>query len=270
MLSNTQIRRLKSYQQKKFRKQEGVFIAETPKVAEVLLLGKLRIKEIYALPSWTEKPANRSLTARCERRQGQKIGLTEITEKELERISALIAPQEVFILVEYPEKKPYLTPDLYQGCSLVLDDIRDPGNLGTIIRIADWFGIEHVLCTEDCADAYQPKCVQASMGSVGICDIRYLPRETMVSAIGSEKEGLQVFGTFMEGENLYESRLPQEKAWYIIGNEGRGIGPDLAGKIEKRLSIPPSPKHSPTGAESLNAAIATAILCAEIRRRQTV
>lgn len=269
MLSNAQIKRIKSYQQKKFRKQDGVFIAETPKIAEILLLGNLRVREIYALPSWMEEPAHHSLTSQCERKQGRKISLTEISEKEMERISALLSPQEILMVLEYPEKRPYITPDLYQGCSLVLDDIRDPGNLGTILRIADWFGIDHILCTEDCADAYQPKCVQASMGSVGVCDIRYLPRETVASAIESEKERLQVFGTFMEGENLYTMPLPQEKVWYVIGNEGRGIGPDLAEKIKKRLNIPSSPKHPPTGAESLNAAIATAVLCSEIRRKQT-
>ncbi len=259
-LSITQIKRLKSYSQKKFRRLDGVFVAETPKVVEVLLAGNCRVCEIYALPSWLEREENRTRMARCEKAQGREIAVTEISPKELERISGLETPHEIFAVLQMPHSE--LDDTLAKGCSLVLDDIRDPGNLGTILRVADWFGIDHVLCTENCADAYQPKCVQASMGSVGVCDIRCARRDEIVAFASKPRH---IYGTFLHGDNLYQTDLAQDSAWYIIGNEAHGIGPDLESIVQQRLTIPAFPKHT-TGAESLNAAIATAILCSEIRR----
>ena len=261
-LSITQIKRLKSYSQKKFRRLDGVFVAETPKVVEVLLAGNRQVHEIYALPSWLKREDNSLRVKRCEKAQGHKIAVTEISPKELERISNLDTPHEIFAVLQMPQGLSDMDDSLLEGCTLVLDDIRDPGNLGTILRVADWFGIDHVLCTENCADAYQPKCVQASMGSVGVCDIRYAKREAMAAFATKPRH---VYGTFLQGDNLYQTHLAQENAWYIIGNEAHGIGADLESIVHKRLTIPAFPKHS-TGAESLNAAIATAILCSEIRR----
>lgn len=259
-LSITQIKRLKSYSQKKFRRLDGVFVAETPKVVEVLLSGNCRVCEIYALSAWLEREENRARVKRCEEAQGHEIAVTEISPKELERISGLETPHEIFAVLQMPHSG--LDDTLPEGCSLVLDDIRDPGNLGTILRVADWFGIDHVLCTENCADAYQPKCVQASMGSVGVCDIRYARRDDIVAFASKLRH---VYGTFLQGDNLYKTKLATDSAWYIIGNEAHGIGPDLESTVQKRLTIPAFPKHT-TGAESLNAAVATAILCSEIRR----
>ena len=267
MLSNARIKRLKSYQQKKFRRQEGLFIAETPKVAQVLLSGSLAIREIYALPAWLENPGNQKLLSEYRRHQGHEADTIRISPDELERISALASPQEVFMVVEYPPAEDPPGTGLDKGCSLLLDDIRDPGNLGTILRIADWFGIEHVICTMECADAFQPKCVQASMGSVGVCDIRYLDRDWLLHAIEAKKDGLQAFGMFMDGESIYRIPLPEKNCWYVIGNEARGIAPDFSSRIGKRIGIPPAAKHRPSGAESLNAAIAAALLCAQIRKQ---
>ncbi len=263
-LSSTQIKRLKSYSQKKFRRLDGVFVAETPKVVEVLSEGNCRMREIYALPSWLERGENMERVKRCERAQGWEIAVTEISPKELERISNLETPHEIFAVLQMPQGLSVLDDSLLEGCSLVLDDIRDPGNLGTILRVADWFGIGHVLCTENCADAYQPKCVQASMGSVGVCDIRYASRDALVASAAKPRH---IYGTFLQGNNLYQTELAQESAWYIIGNEAHGIGTDLENIVNERLTIPAFPRRTATGAESLNAAVATAILCSEIRRR---
>lgn len=251
-LSSTQIKRLKSYSQKKFRRMDGVFVAETPKVVEVLLAGNCRVLEIYALASWLEREEHRV--------QGKGIAVTGISAKELERISGLETPHEVFAVLQMPH--PELDDTLLEGCSIVLDDIRDPGNLGTMLRVADWFGIDHVLCTENCADAYQPKCVQASMGSVGVCDIRYAPRNALAAFATKPRH---LYGTFLQGDSLYQTALATDSAWYVIGNEAHGIGPDFESLIRQRLTIPSFPRHT-AGAESLNAAIATAILCSEIRR----
>lgn len=237
-------------------------MAETPKVVDVLLSGNCKVCEIYALPVWLERKENIERVKRCEKAQTCEIAVTEISPKELERISNLDAPHEIFAVLQMPQGISELNDTLSEGCTLVLDDIRDPGNLGTILRVADWFGIDHILCTENCADAYQPKCVQASMGSVGVCNIRYAKRDEIVTFAARQT---LIYGTFLHGDSLYQARLATEKAWYVIGNEAHGIGADLEKIITHRITIPP---YAPTatGAESLNAAVATAILCSEIRR----
>lgn len=318
MLSNQQIKLFKSYQQKKFRHQDGVFVAETPKVAEVLMRSGLRILTVAALESWWERPANEDLLRRWERRHGSRVERLVVTPKELERISGLVQPQEVWMLLERPEAAlsglaATAVDALCRGCCLLLDGLQDPGNVGTVLRLADWFGMDAVLCTADCADVFQPKCVQASMGSVGVVPVWYAEREEWSELIraksgevagdgektclgasdGRGRDGLQVFGTFMQGDNIYRQTLPQSSAWYIVGNEGKGISPCLEAAVGQRLSIPAFPRSgflrgtgsgqeggtwgkesalggldmASPGAESLNAAMATAILCSEIRRQ---
>lgn len=269
MLSNALIKQYKAYQQKKFRCEDGVFVAETPKVAEVLLQTSVRIEKLLAVESWWQNSGNQQLLNEWEHKNRHPIEKIEVSAKELERISGLSCPQEIWMLCQEPDTSLPSLQNLKSGISLLLDDLRDPGNLGTILRIADWFGIDRVLCTENCADAFQPKTVQSSMGSVGIVPIYKASRTDFMEIIKNNPTPIEVFGTFMNGENLFTSRLNTENAWYIIGNEAHGISPEFEKLTGCRLTIPSSPKHAPTGAESLNAAVATAILCAEISRRKT-
>ena len=266
MLGSTLIKQLRSYQQKKFRRQDGVFVAETPKVAEVLLQSDIRIEKILALASWWENEKNRQFLLAKERKSGQQAEKIEISAKELERISGLECAQEVWMLCRMPDTALPSGEAICSGVSLLLDEVRDPGNMGTIVRMADWFGIDRILCTEGCADAFQPKCVQSSMGSVGMVPVYVAERDRFLEIIKQNPCPVEVYGTFMQGGSLYETQLNTSNAWYIIGNEAHGIAPDFEKAVHKRITIPASPKHSATGAESLNAAIAAAILCSEIRR----
>ncbi len=271
MLSQQQIKRFKSYQQKKFRREDGVFVAETPKVAEVLFQADLGIRVVAALDSWWAELGNEVQIKMWERKHERPVERLVISAKDLERISGLKEPQQVWMLLDCPEVslaalERNAREALYRGCYLLLDDLQDPGNMGTILRIADWFGLDGILCTSACADVFQPKCVQASMGSVGMVPVVYAAREDWMALIREKPESLRVYGTFMRGEDIYGQALPKEAAWYVVGNEAKGISPALEAYVDTRLTIPAHPRHR-TGAESLNAAVATAVLCSEIMRR---
>lgn len=265
MISNARIKYLKSLQQKKVRQECGLFVAETPKVAEVFLSSDLHIRQIIAVQEWWDEKKNRKRWESYENRSGQTVEKTVATDKELERISGLNTPHQIWMSVERPSTRDESPDSLYKGCSLVLDDIRDPGNLGTIIRICDWFAIDRIICTDGCADAFQPKCVQASMGSVAGVPIVYLPAGEILKLIVEKPGCNKVYGTFPEGENLYTQKLADENTWYLIGNEAHGIRPELCRAVDSKISIPAFPKAGLAGAESLNAAMAAAILCSEVR-----
>lgn len=266
MLSSAQIKQVKSLQQKKFRQQLGIFVAETPKVCEVILLSQLEIENIYATEQWWNTGKNNQLIHSYQTRHDRRPGEYVISEKELERISGLKTPNQILMIVRIPEKpeKPR-SEDIFQGCSLVLDNINDPGNLGTIIRMADWFAINRIIASQESADPWQPKCVQASMGSVSSIPVIYLERSEITRLMNTRPTEARIYGTFLEGENIYSCKLDDEAAWYIIGNEAHGIGTDWEECIDKKITIPSFEKPGLTGAESLNAAMATAILCSEIK-----
>ena len=266
MIGSIQLKQFKSYQQKKFRRLDGVFIAETPKVAEVLLQSDKQVKKILALESWWNNEKNQRLLLAWERRNGRLVEKIEVSSKELERISGLECPQEVWMLCAQPDTTLPDIQEICSGVSLLLDEVRDPGNMGTIVRLADWFGIDRILCTEGCADVCQPKCVQSSMGSVATVPVYEAPRESFLEIMRQKPAPVEAYGTFMRGESLYQASLNTQNAWYIIGNEAHGIAPDFEKAVHTRLTSPAFPKHAATGAESLNAAIAAAILCSEIRR----
>ncbi|MBD5389530.1 RNA methyltransferase [bacterium] len=256
-LSNQQIKTLQAYRQKKFRREDDVFVAETPKVVEMLLDAPLSLHALYALPGYAETAARRFPACVPQ--------LQVITEKELSRISGLTTPQQVFGVWAQPHRR--LTPkEAFHGLSLVLDGLQDPGNLGTIIRIADWFGIDRLICSEDTADAFQPKCVQASMGAVARLPVYYTD---LPPAAAEAPDGFPFYGTFLEGENLFTQPLATTDAWYCIGNESHGIRPATAALINRKIHIPTfapvSEPNRPHAAESLNAAVAAGILCAQIR-----
>ena len=247
MISKNQIKFVHQLELKKFRKQEGLFIAEGHKVVGDLLKAGYTPKQLFATAEWiAANPV---------------AGAIEVTNNELTKLSLQQHPQQVLALFPIPTHQHQApnTPHL----SILLDNVQDPGNLGTIIRIADWFGIDTIFCSPDTADAYNPKVVQATMGSIARVQILYI---NLAELIDSLPAGTPVYGTLLNGENIYRQPL-QPRGLIVMGNEGKGISPDIARRVSHRLLIPNYPEGRAT-ADSLNVAIATAITCAEFRRQQ--
>ncbi len=250
MLSKNQIKYIRSLHLAKFRRQEKLFIAEGPKLALELLNSDFKVHSIHCLEEWHN--ANNRLCGN--------IPVSIISQKELERISALQTPNEVLLLVHtHRESSVDPVPD-GDDLVLVLDGIRDPGNMGTIIRTADWYGVSDIVCSNDCVEVYNPKVVQATMGSIARVRITY--RDLEVFFTGKDK-ALPVYGALLDGKSIYEQQL-SAPGYLLIGSESHGISSSLTPCITHPLLIPP---HSRAGAESLNASVATAIVLAEFRRR---
>ena len=237
MISKNQIKFVRQLEQKKYRKKEGLFVAEGPKVVGDLLRAGFKAHTIFATSEWES--------------QGQTF--QEVSDEELRRVSFLQHPQRVLALFFIPTES---IPSV-SSLSLALDDVQDPGNLGTIIRIADWFGIDTIYCSENTADAWSPKVVQATMGSIARVNIIYTDLQELIS-----KAQVPVYGTLLDGQDIYTQPLSKEGI-IVMGNEGNGISQEIRGLITHRLLIP---KYQ-EGPESLNVSIATAITCSEFRRR---
>ena len=251
MISKNQIKYIRQLELKKYRRREGVFVAEGPKVVGDLLR-RYQPVAIYATEEWMKASGVRSQ-------------VTEISEDELHRISFLQHPQQVLALFPLPDTSaaPHLSLITHHSSlALALDGVQDPGNLGTIIRIADWFGIDTIYCSEDTADAYNPKVVQATMGSIAHVKIIYTD---LLRLFDSLPPAYPVYGTLLDGEDIYQQPLTQEGI-IVMGNEGNGISEAIRQKVNRRLLIPCF-REGDT-AESLNVAIATAITCSEFKRRQ--
>lgn len=247
---------VRSLEQKKSRREQGLFVAEGPKVVADLL-GVSQPRLVVATAEWL---ANHGSMLRSM--QGTEV--CEATDEELRRTSFLKHPQQVmavFPMLEWHVETPLASLPSQELC-LVLDGVQDPGNLGTIIRIADWFGIAHVFCSEDTADCYNPKVVQATMGSLARVQLHYTD---LTSLIAAQPEGTPVYGTLLDGRDLYAEELTPH-GLIVMGNEGNGISAAIRQRVNRRLLIPNYPPGRDT-AESLNVAIATAIVCAEFRRR---
>lgn len=246
-ISNNEIKRVKALQQKKVRDAEGLFIVEGEKMVQEAADSPFDVIQVYHR--------------------------NEIGEDAMGRISALASPSPVLAVVKKPadmyvDDVAQLAPLMKEGgLYLALDTIRDPGNLGTILRIADWFGIKAVFAAKDTVDVFNPKVVQSTMGAIFRVRMHYvdLPElSRMVLGMGGK-----VYGTFLDGRNMYERELDNgsfSPSVIVIGNESEGISPAMAELVSDRLYIPPYPADQP-GSESLNAAIATAITVAEFRRR---
>jgi RNA methyltransferase, TrmH family len=237
MLTKSKIKYIQSLQQKKYREEAGVFLGEGPKVvAELLIAPNIDAVEVFALEEWAEK--NRELVT---------TDLTVVSQQELERISGLVTPKDVVAIF----KKPGF-PDINPAgkISLLLDGIQDPGNLGTIIRTADWFGIELVYCTADTADVFNSKVVQSTMGSIGRVKVSYVE---LVKTI-KEYQHIPVYVAALNGENLFEMESPTE-AFLVIGNESKGVSDAIMQLATHKVHIPGKGK-----AESLNAGVATGII----------
>ena len=238
MLTKSQIKLITSLKQKKYRQQEGLFVAEGLKTIKELLNSSLKLYHVFTTRSF----------------EIDDIEETIITEKELKKISFLTTPNTALAVFRIPDATPIKTNSLI----VALDDVRDPGNLGTIIRLCDWFGVVDLVCSTATVDCYNPKVVQATMGSITRVNVSYLNLENFVSESNTE-----VYGAFMDGENVYKSKLPS-KGVLVLGNEANGISAAIEALVTKRISIPRFGQLQAT--ESLNVATAAAILLSEFKR----
>ena len=246
-ISNNEIKRIRSLQQKKFRDESGLFVVEGEKMVQEAINSPFHVKNVYKKE--------------------------DIGADAMGRISSLSSPSPVLAVVHKPEDS--IINDITElqslinkgGLYLALDAIRDPGNLGTILRIADWFGIDAVFASKDTVDVFNPKVVQSTMGAIFRVKMHYVDLPELFRKIHAI-DG-KIYGTFLDGKNIYERELDcgtASPSVINIGNEANGISDEVAALVSDRLYIPPYPQDSP-GSESLNAAIATAITVAEFRRR---
>lgn len=252
MISRQKIDFIHGLARKKEREMAGCFVAEGEKLVFDLLRTTLNLREIYCTQEGLSSIQSKRLKAEA----------IPVSEKEMERISAFKTPSSILALFQIPESRS-ISSNTFDRLNLVLDGIQDPGNLGTIIRTADWFGIANLFCSPDCADLYNPKCVQSTMGALARVEVHYLDLTGVLKQATDLK--IPVYGTFMAGENLYTTELAK-KALIILGSEGKGISLDLNQFLTKKISIPAYPAGS-SELESLNVAVSAAIVCAEFRRR---
>lgn len=245
---------------KKFREESGQFIAEGHKLVFDLIHSKYQISAIYAVPDW--------IRSNSRELEGIEIPVLETSPTEMNRISALSTPSQVLAVVKMEAHQLANSPthQLTSSLSLALDDIRDPGNMGTIIRISDWFGISAIFCSPSCVDLYNPKVVQASMGSIARVKVFYTDLEALLQDVTGK---IPIYGTLLRGENLYEQNLT-DHGIILIGNESRGISSGLIPLISDRIFIPAYGNIDSGKAESLNASMAAAIICSEFRRQSGV
>lgn len=242
MISKNNIKFVHQLEQKKYRRKEGLFVAEGPKVVGDLMTAGFMPRMLFAINDWIK--------------QKQLTNVQIVTEEELRKLSFLQHPQQVLGIFEIPVSgtdNSLSEEELY----LALDGVQDPGNLGTIIRLANWFGIKTIFCSEDTADVWNPKVIQATMGSIARINVVYTDLKEL---IGSTK--MPVYGTLLDGQDIYAQSLTKNGI-IVMGNEGNGISPEIRKLITHKLLIPKFQE----GPESLNVAIATAITCSEFKRR---
>lgn len=243
MLSKSKVKYIQSLGQKKFRQEEGVFIAEGPKlVLELLLSVPGNIVEVFAVKEWMVEHQKQLVSFTC----------TEIPEQELEKISQLATPNMVLALVKNIE--PVIPKEVKGQVVLALDGIQDPGNLGTIIRIADWFGITQIMCSEDSADVFNPKVVQSTMGSIARVRVSYTSLVEWLSGL----DDVTIYATVLEGQDVTTMKKISSGV-LLIGNESKGISPEILKLANATVTIPRK-----GGAESLNAAVATGIVLSHL------
>ncbi|MNX45573.1 23S rRNA (uridine(2479)-2'-O)-methyltransferase [compost metagenome] len=240
MVSKNQIKLITGLHQKKQRFANQLFFAEGVKVIQELLQSNFELEHLYTTLNDFE-------TVQSSKR-------TLVNEQELKKISALATPNSCLAVFKIPAENKIID----SGLIIALDDIRDPGNLGTILRLCDWFGIKQIICSKETVDIYNPKVVQATMGSIARVNVNYIDLKTFIT-----QTKLPVFGTFMDGANIYQSSLPQNGI-IIMGNEANGISAEIEKIITSRISIPRFGELQKT--ESLNVATATAIILSEFKR----
>lgn len=250
MLSKNRQKLIRSLERKKGRKESGLFVAEGPKLVGELLAAGWKATYIAATEQWwTEHRTDRDAAEECD----------TISDDELMRVSLQKTPQQVLALFQIQQHEEKLADMASQELCLALDGVQDPGNLGTIVRLADWFGIRHIYCSPETADIYAPKAIQATMGAISRVRVHYIDLTGELRACQAP-----IYGTHLDGENIYSKQLTQQGV-IVMGNEGKGISPEVEELVSEKLYIPPYPADRTT-VESLNVAIATAIVCAEFRR----
>ncbi|WP_313374765.1 RNA methyltransferase [Chishuiella sp.] len=240
MLSNNVIKIITSLGSKKYRQKYNLFVVEGVKNIGEVIKSSINIKELFLTEDfWPDENG---------------IKKTFVDEKDLKKISYLSTPNVGLALCELPNHEDEIN---LSGLTIALDDIRDPGNLGTIIRLADWFGVENILCTKESVDVFNPKVIMSTMGSFSRVKIHYIDLENYLKNYNGN-----IFGTFMEGESIYENKLPQEGI-LVMGNEANGISPAIEKLTTNKLSIPFYGKNGST--ESLNVAVATSVILGEFK-----
>jgi len=254
VLSKNQIKLISSLQKKKFRDQHQLFVAEGYKLISDLLESKLESQYIIH---------NKQADTAGFLKLNKQIELIECEASELKKISNLKTPSDVLGIFKIPDSS-YNKKAISQSLSILLDDVQDPGNLGTIVRIADWFGIKHIFCSPNTVDLYNPKVIQATMGALSRVKVIYTDLQQMINEYAAPD--FPVYGTFLEGETIYKSKLSTQ-GFIIMGNEGKGISEDLKALVSHKLFIPNFPADQATS-ESLNVSVACSIVCSEFRRNQ--
>lgn len=257
MISKNSIKYVRSLALKKVRREENAFVAEGGKLFADLI-GYFVPRNIFATKEWME--SNHVLICKIKELYG--VVVDEATDEELRKMSFQETPQDILAVFLQSENMAEIEHIARENLCIALDEVQNPGNLGTIMRVADWFGIEHVFCTSTCADVYNPKTVQATMGALARVKVHYCNLEEALRKIPAD---IPVYGTFLDGENIYTQELSSNGV-ILMGNEGRGISQNMAKYVTKRVLIPSYPPDRPTS-ESLNVAVATSIVCAEFRRR---
>ena len=251
MISKRRHKDLSALQVKKNRAENKLFLVEGEKMVDELLLSGWSIRTLVATIDWIE--SHSKAAQKCDE-------LIEATADELKKISSLKTPNKVVAVVRENEKKIQIK-DLQEQLVLVLDEIQDPGNLGTIIRLSDWFGIKNIICSNSTVEVYNPKVVQSSMGSIFRVVVEYKELSVWLPEYVKAFK-LPVYGAFLEGENIYEQKLTSN-GLILLGNESKGISAEAGKFVTKKLFIP---RNSASGAESLNVSVAAAIICSEFRR----
>lgn len=245
-MTKAEIQHIRSLQDKRNRDEEGLFVAEGAKLVEEIASSALTIRRIY--------------TTRTDLK-GANVEV--VNTKTMERLSGLKSASDTLAVVEQPRYRLNLNT-LTKSLVLALDGVQNPGNLGTIIRLADWFGVEDILCSKECADCFNPKVIQATMGAILRVRIHYVDNLPQLLS-QANKEGMPIYGTLLDGDNIYGTTLTPTGI-IVMGNEGRGLSQECRKAITHRLLIPAYPTNRPTS-ESLNVAMATGITLSEFRRR---
>ena len=246
-MTRAEIQFVRSLNDKRTRDAEGLFIAEGSKLVEEILASHLVVRHVYTT-----------------RRELHGANIELVTPQEMERISQLKNANDTLAIVEQPRYR-FNREEVGKRLTLALDGVQNPGNLGTIIRLADWFGVEDIICSSECADCYNPKVVQATMGAILRVRVHYTANLAELLS-KSATAGTPIYGTLLDGENIYTQELSSHGI-IVMGNEGRGLSDACRRTLTHKLFIPPYPADAPTS-ESLNVAMATGIIMAEFRRRK--
>ena len=252
MISKNKQKFVTSLTRKKIRDELGLFVAEGDKLVNDLINSEIKPHMLICTDEWYKNNDTNNIS-QCE------IVISDI--QEIKKITILKSPPPVIGIFKQNTGK-LITGKLKNGLNIFLDEIQDPGNLGTIIRLADWFGIKNIICSTGCADIYNPKTIQSTMGAISRVDVFYTDPVSFLSEY--KNLNLPVYGTFLDGKNIYTEETTAS-GLIVMGNEGKGISAEVESFINKRLFIPPFPAGARTS-ESLNVSVATAIVCAEFRR----